>query len=150
MTLALVKMVCAFLGSNSSNSVVIQTRLPTLTWTPLPTLTPAASAFGAAAELAESVDPVVQPTPEVVRFNSAAGEVNVVVSAVETPTAPPTLGPTESPETRLDLQSQQTTGLPPISTPVAAPTETPLPAGWVFSNNVRVTLDQAGEYLLLR
>lgn len=172
--LALFTLACAFAGSGSrteSDRIVIRRHLPTLTRTPLPTLTPAADA--PALEVArvtqavsatpyQTVSPFEMPTsvkfyfiPTFTPVSAAASEPveiansNVPATPVEIAAANPNL-PTATTEILPTNTSVPTaTEAPtPTSTPTEIPTPTPLPAGWVFSG-VQLSPNQGQDKLLV-
>lgn len=168
---SLTTLACAFLGGSRSASTYTIHRLPTLTRTPLPTLTPTGLAMPAAsAPSAENAAPAVVPlaAPDSPQAAGQVAETNVAVAvnpsaqnSVVAPAepvpadagAPPAnqpaaeaLPPTAT-ATAVPLPTDTPTSTPlPTDTPT--PTVTPTPQIWVF-NGVRLSPNPYNDGLLM-
>lgn len=152
---------CAFgrAGSQPLAGRARDSHLPTLTRTPLPTLTAtaasAAQQMAAASGPAESLPPTSFPLPadlpiaEATPVTSEAQPVAEIAAAAasSTPANTATLPPTDTPT------ATATPTVPPSPTatetpaPTATPTETPLPTGWIFSSARSSTYDDSNLIL---
>ena len=165
--LVLTSLACALIEPDSrsaADQIVILTRLPTLTRTPLPILTPTASSLSPAGAMsADAVDitPTSNPsagaptaseetdTPGEVLSASPGSTMRAATVAAVVVTDPSALAtnPPSATATELPLPTATET-LTPTSTPAEPATATPLPTGWLFSG-VRLSPDPYESGLLL-
>ncbi|MCL4302065.1 MAG: hypothetical protein KJ077_40610 [Anaerolineae bacterium] len=160
--LMLATLACGFFDTGSSVSISHINRLPTLTRTPLPTLTSTSVVPAiAATPSAEPAAPSVPNNPTVAVVAAEAAPINIPVESVSpAPAAASTDHPVEAPsvaplptDTPTPMPIPTDTPLPtatttPLPTDTPTPTITPTPQVWVF-NGVRLSPNPYNDGLLM-